>query len=142
MDSLDILRKLDELSNYRREISRSLDTSSLKLPRNKTQKQVLMAILRSTENNMTDLSQQIGLEKSTLTRTIDSLIDEGLVSRSYGIQDRRSIKCTLTEKGLDIASKLDQIMRKHIDDILSDLSEDEKIELYDNLSRSVNLLTK
>lgn len=142
MDSLDILRKLDELSNYRRAISRSLDTSPLKLPINKTQGQVLMAILRSTENNMTDLSQQIGLEKSSLTRTIDSLIDEGLVSRSYGIQDRRSITCTLTEKGLNIASKLDQIMRTHIEDILSGLSENEKIELYDKLSRSVNLLTK
>ena len=39
-------------------------------------------------------------------------------------------------------SKLDQIMRRHIEDILSDLSEDEKIELYDKLSSSVNLLTK
>lgn len=142
MDSLDILRKLDELSNYRRELSRSLDTNSLKLSINKTQGQVLMAILRSTENNMTDLSQQIGLAKSSLTRTIDSLINEGLVSRSYGIRDRRTIRCTLTEKGLNIANKLDQIMRKHIEDTLANLSENEKTELYDKLSGSVNLLTK
>ncbi len=140
MDNLNILRKLDDLSNFRREISRSLNTSALNLSINKTQKQVLMAILRTTENNMTDLSQQIGLEKSTLTRTIDSLIEEGLVTRFSGIQDRRMITCALTEKGQDIANQLDQIMREHIESILSGLSENERIELNGKLSDCIHLL--
>ncbi|MGI6169596.1 MAG: MarR family winged helix-turn-helix transcriptional regulator [Christensenellales bacterium] len=140
MDNLNILRKLDDLSNFRREISRSLDTSTLNLSINKTQKQVLMAILRTTENNMTDLSEQIGLEKSTLTRTVDSLIEEGLVTRSSGIQDRRTITCALTERGQAIANQLDQLMRGHLESILSGLSENERIELNEKLSDCVRLL--
>lgn len=140
MDNLNILRKLDDLANFRREISRSLNTSSINLSINKTQKQVLMAILRTTENNMTDLSQQIGLEKSTLTRTIDSLIEEELVTRSSGIQDRRTITCALTEKGQDIANQLDQIMREHLEELLSGLSENERIELNEKLSDCIHLL--
>jgi DNA-binding MarR family transcriptional regulator len=140
MDNLNILRKLDDLSNFRRGISRSLNTSALHLSINKTQKQVLMAILRTTENNMTDLSEQIGLEKSTLTRTIDSLIEEGLVTRSPGIQDRRTITCALTERGQDIANKLDQIMREHLENILSSLSENERLELNEKLSDCIRLL--
>jgi DNA-binding MarR family transcriptional regulator len=140
VDNLNILRKLDDLSNFRREISRSLDTSTLNLSINKTQKQVLMAILRTTENNMTDLSEQIGLEKSTLTRTVDSLIEEGLVTRSSGIQDRRTITCALTERGQAIANQLDQLMRGHLESILSGLSENERIELNEKLSDCVRLL--
>ncbi|MGI6170024.1 MAG: MarR family winged helix-turn-helix transcriptional regulator [Christensenellales bacterium] len=140
MDNLNILRKLDDLSNFRREISRSLNTGALNLSINKTQKQVLMAILRTTENNMTDLSEQIGLEKSTLTRTIDSLIEEGLVTRSPGIQDRRTITCALTEKGQDAAGQLDQLMREHLDRLLSGLSENERIELNEKLSDCIRLL--
>lgn len=142
MDSLDILSKLDELSHHRKRIIRSIDTRSLHLTINKTQEQVLMAILKTPENNMTDLSQQIGLEKSSLTRTIDSLIYEGLVARAYGIQDRRTITLTLTEKGLVIAHKIDRIMRKYFEDILAGLSENEKNELYTHLSITVDLLMK
>ncbi|MGI6176658.1 MAG: MarR family winged helix-turn-helix transcriptional regulator [Christensenellales bacterium] len=140
MDNLNILRKLDDLSNFRRAISRSLNTSALHLSINKTQKQVLMAILRTTENNMTDLSEQIGLEKSTLTRTVDSLIEEGLVTRSPGIQDRRTITCALTEKGQAIANQLDQLMRDHLESILSGLSENERIELNEKLSDCIRLM--
>jgi|GEM_PF-1653771 len=142
MDSLDILGKLDELANYRKKLIRSLDTGALHLTINKTQEHVLMAILKTPENNMTDLSQQMGLEKSSLTRTVDSLIYEGLVVRTYGIQDRRKITLTLTENGLILAQKIEEIMRKYFEDILTYLSEKEKTELYDHLSVSVNLLTK
>ena len=142
MDNLNILRKLDDLSNFRREISRSLKTDALNLSINKTQKQVLMAILRTTENSMTDLSQQIGLEKSTLTRTVDSLIEEGLVTRSSGIQDRRTITCSLTQKGQAIANRLDQLMREHLAGLLADLSENDRDELNKKLSDCIHLLRK
>ncbi len=142
MDNLNILRKLDDLSNFRREISRSLKTDALNLSINKTQKQVLMAILRTTENSMTDLSQQIGLEKSTLTRTVDSLIEEGLVTRSSGIQDRRTITCALTQKGQAVANQLDQLMREHLAGLLADLSENERDELNKKLSDCIHLLKK
>ena len=99
-----------------------------------------MAILRTTENNMTDLSEQIGLEKSTLTRTVDSLMEEGLVTRSSGIEDRRTITCALTERGQDVANQLDQLMREHLENILSGLSKSERIELNEKLSDCIHLL--
>jgi len=142
MDYLNILRKLDDLSNFRREISRSLDTDTLNLSINRTQKQVLMAILRTKENNMTDLSQQIGMEKSTLTRTIDSLIEEGLVTRASGTQDRRTIICALTEKGQLIANQLDKIMREHLEKLLSELSENKLSELSEKLSDCILILKR
>jgi DNA-binding MarR family transcriptional regulator len=142
MDILDLLSKLDELSILRRRIIRSIDTSSLNLPVNATQEHVLMAISKSPEKTMTELSMQVGLEKSSLTRVIDSLINDGLVTRSYGVQDRRIINCVLTEKGENVAGQIDQIMKQHFEKILSCLTQGEKDELDQHLTRAIQLLSK
>jgi len=142
MNSIELLNLLDALSIYRRDIIRSLDTSSLKLPINSTQERVLMAILKMPDLNMKDLSIQIGLEKSSLTRVIDSLIDEGFVIRTYGVQDRRKINCTLTKKGLAQAAKIDKLMLEHIKNYFSDLPQNEKDKLISNLASAVKTLSK
>lgn len=142
MDSVDLVSLLDTLSIYRREIIRSLNTGILQLPINTTQQMVLMAILKNPNINMKELSAQAGLEKSSLTRVIDSLIEEGLVERSYGIQDRRRINCILTDKGLDQANKIDHLMMEHIDHYFSGLSQTEKNKLINNLNYVVKTLSK
>lgn len=142
MDSLDLVSLLDILSIYRRDIIRSLDTSILHLPINTTQQMVLMAILKNPNITMKELSGQAGLEKSSLTRVIDSLIKEGLVERSYNLQDRRRINCILTDKGLGQANKIDHLMMEHINHYFLDLSQSEKNKLIDNLNYVVKTLEK
>lgn len=142
MNSIELLNLLDTLSVYRRDIIRSLDTSELKLPINATQQRVLMAILKIPDSNMKDLSAQVGLEKSSLTRVIDSLIEEGFVVRTYDIQDRRKINCALTKKGLIQANRIDRLMLEHIDKFFSDLTECEKEKLITNLTFAVNTFSK
>lgn len=140
--SADLVSLLDTLSIYRREIIRSLDTSVLQLPINITQQMVLMAILKHPNFNMTSLSAQVGLEKSSLTRVIDSLIEEGLVERSHSLQDRRRISCILTDKGLGQANKIDQLMMEHLENYFSDLSQGEKDKLINSLKYVVKTLSK
>jgi len=142
MNNLDLMSLLDTLSVYRREIIQSLDTSVLQLPINSTQQTVLMAILKNSNLNMKELSAQAGLEKSSMTRVIDSLIAEGLVERSYSTQDRRKINCVLTDKGLVQANKIDHFMMEHIDNYFSGLPQVEKKKLFNNLSYVVKTLSK
>ncbi|MCE1247088.1 MAG: MarR family transcriptional regulator [Firmicutes bacterium] len=142
MDLIKFMGKLDDLSIVRRRIIRTIDTSPLNLSINKTQENVLMAILKTPRNNMTDLSVQVGIEKSSLTRVIDSLIEEGLVMRTHRLSDRRTINCVLTEKGMDVANRIDVIMREHLESKFSDLSEEEKDKLFTHLSEAVEMLFK
>jgi MarR family transcriptional regulator, organic hydroperoxide resistance regulator len=142
MNSIDLLNLLDTLSIYRRKIIRSLDTAILKLPINTTQERVLMAILKIPDLKMKELSEQVGLEKSSLTHVIDSLIEEGFVIRNYDIQDRRKINCSLTKKGLAQAGKIDKLMIEHIDNYFSGMSQNEKDRLFNNLTHAVNTLSK
>jgi len=142
MADIDLLNLLDTLSAYRREIIRSLDTGILRLPINTTQERVLMAILKIPDLSMKELSAQVGLEKSSLTRVIDSLIEGGFVVRTYDVQDRRKINCTLTKKGLVQANKIDKLMMEHIENCFQDLSQGEKEILINNLTCAVKTLSK
>jgi DNA-binding MarR family transcriptional regulator len=46
------------------------------------------------------IARNLGLEKSNLSRTINSLVKQGLVKRETNTKDRRYILLTLTEKGV------------------------------------------
>jgi DNA-binding MarR family transcriptional regulator len=47
-----------------------------------------------------ELSSRLGLDKSTLSRTVDSLVEDGLAERTASPEDRRAIVIRLTAKGL------------------------------------------
>jgi DNA-binding MarR family transcriptional regulator len=140
MNTAEFLSRLDEISILRHKIIDSIDLSELYLSINPTQVQVLMAILKTPENNMTVLSRQVGLEKSSLTRAMDSLLSEGFVTRLYSPRDRRVISCALTEKGLATAKELDKIMCAHCDKLLGYLSVSEQDELEACLVKALQLL--
>jgi DNA-binding MarR family transcriptional regulator len=142
MNSIELLNLLDTLAIYRRNLILSFDTSSFCLPINITQERVLMTIFKVSNINMKELSALIGLEKSSITRVIDSLIEKGLVTRSYGTQDRRKLNCTLTELGLKQAGELEKQMMMHIENHLKNLSQDDKDALINNLTCAVKILSK
>lgn len=85
--------------------------------------QVLVRLARSPGERlrMTDLAAQTGLTPGGLTRTIDRLVESGLVARAACGSDRRVVYAQLTSTGheqcaqllarheLDIASMLDGV---------------------------------
>jgi DNA-binding MarR family transcriptional regulator len=48
---------------------------------------------------LNELALGLGLDKSTLSRTVDGLVNSGLVERTFNDQDRRSIQLTLSSQG-------------------------------------------
>jgi DNA-binding MarR family transcriptional regulator len=48
------------------------------------------------------LARRLGLDKSTLSRTVDGLVRDGLADRSADPDDRRAAVVRLTEQGRDI----------------------------------------
>ena len=59
-----------------------------------------LAIIRRTEGcTMNILAKYSAVDRTTLTREIDQLVERGLVSRQVPASDRRRVNLTLTEKG-------------------------------------------
>ena len=59
----------------------------------------LAIIRRMRECTMTALALFSTIERTTLTRTVDHLVEEGLVERWVPARDRRQVKLALTDAG-------------------------------------------
>lgn len=62
----------------------------------------LLEVEKNGEISLVDLAYALGLDNSTLSRTIDSIVQERLVERRANPHDRRHISIALTDKGKEI----------------------------------------
>jgi DNA-binding MarR family transcriptional regulator len=67
---------------------------------------------------MSEMSGKLGVTLSTVTRILNILVRDGLISRNPGNMDRRQVTASLTEKGKDIAKKLIDCREKAIEGFL------------------------
>ena len=76
--------------------------------------QVLVEIGRSGGLSLVDLAARMGLEKSSVSRLVDGLVEEGLAERREAPQDRRYLVIGLTSEGkarfLEIEGRMETFM--------------------------------
>jgi len=61
--------------------------------------QVLATLSRLDRAAMGEVAAFCATDRTTLTRTVDRLVDEGLIRRERDLADRRQVHLNLTEKG-------------------------------------------
>ena len=123
-----LLNNLKTLPMLVKNIFYSTDTSSLNLDINKTQEAILMAIKDHQNKSMKEISNLIGLEKSSYTRSVDILVEKGYLEREINKFDKRKIHLLLTNKGINAAKAIDEIMDIHLDIICNNFNIHEKEE--------------
>lgn len=83
--------------------------------------------------NMIELSKTIGVDVSTMTRMVDQLVDKAFVNRKTDERDRRRICVGLTTQGQELRQELEQSMQNFHAELLSEIQEDEYINIIKNL---------
>jgi len=66
-----------------------------------------------------ELSTRLGLDKSTLSRTVDSLVQAGLAERAASPRDRRALVLRLTAKGRASADRINKAWNRICADMFS-----------------------
>ena len=106
MQQLDITIKSDEILEFRkhlreleREISQSIKTEGSCCGVTLAQCHVMLELADAGSISLTGLKDRLILDKSTVSRTIDSLVKIGSVERREDGNDRRFSKLGLTETG-------------------------------------------
>jgi DNA-binding MarR family transcriptional regulator len=66
----------------------------------------LFAIEELGQTTVGELAIYLNLDKSTLSRTVDSLVQLGYVGRESDLNDRRSYRITLTQSGYQQVEKM------------------------------------
>lgn len=88
----------------------------------------LLEIEQNQKISVSELAENLSLDKSTISRTVDGLVNIGLIDRVIPKENRRKALLSLTKNGAQVCSTINCTNDAYIDNVLSDFSETEKEE--------------
>ncbi len=92
-------------------------------------------IFRSAGLSQDELSEMIGIDKTTTARAIKTLVNLGYVSRNRDRVDKRIYRLYLTIKGRALIPEIKQVMTEWTSVISHGLSQEDKSQLQQTLRR-------
>ena len=96
---------------------------------------VLNGVERGRWASQTGLAKELRIEGATVTRHLDRLEREGLVTRSQDLGDRRQA-CELTAAGKALHRRLHSVARRLDDRVCADLTDEDRSDLQRVLERN------
>ncbi|WP_230982699.1 MarR family winged helix-turn-helix transcriptional regulator [Geobacillus sp. Y412MC52] len=100
------------------------------------QSHVLYEINRLGNPSLNDITDVLGLDKSTVSRHVQGLVEQGLIERRQSAIDRRYVELILTEQGKKYEDQISNQMLKYLDEIMSHIAEEKR----DQVNESISLL--
>lgn len=97
------------------------------------QSNALVEIGRNISISLNDLSKLLNLENSTMSRTVNNLVNNQLVKREIDSLDRRYISISLTEKGCKLYKIIEDNISKYFDKVYQDIPENKRMQVLDSL---------
>ncbi len=105
---------------------------------------ILDCLTQEQVDNPSKVASQLGMERATVSRSLDILESRNLVSRTHNLADRRVVEIQVTAQGKKIAQmgvqRLEQIVRS----VTGDLSHNQISEIFtlldvikDNLNQKI-----
>ena len=85
--------------------------------------------------SMTGLAQRLGLDVSTVSRVIDTMVRDGSVRRDRSTEDRRVSKVVLTDTGRQTYSRLSKSLDREVRLVLDTMSIEDRERLGQRLER-------
>lgn len=98
-----------------------------------TQCHAIVEIGRAGSMSLNDLADLLGLDKSTMSRTINNLVQDDLVSREIDAKDRRYITIQLTAKGMESFHEIEEKMRVYFEQIYQAIPEAKRAQVVESL---------
>jgi len=88
----------------------------------------LLEIEKNSEISVSDLAKNLSLDKSTVSRTVDGLVNINMVNRVIPKENRRLALINLTGSGRQICSSINYTNDSYIREVLNDFTEEEREE--------------
>lgn len=98
----------------------------------------LLEIENKGKESLTELARTLGLDKSTISRTVEGLVNIGLVDRSIPAENRRMATLQLTEAGRNICQTINNTNDRYFEDALSVLDQKETADLTRMLGKVID----
>src|SRR2546421_10081492 len=79
----------------------------------------LLAMIAEGAHRASQLAGRLALTKPTVSATIDTLVERGLVTRATADDDRRALRLQITGDGRAALHAAESAMREQLDDVLA-----------------------
>jgi len=100
----------------------------------------IVEIARAGSISVNDLANLLGLDKSTMSRTINNLVEQELVTREPDPKNRRCLSISLTAKGQELFLNIESGMEQYYRGVYDSLPEDRREQILESLEILVNSL--
>jgi len=102
----------------------------------------VVEIGRKEKISLVDLANLVGVDKSTMSRTVSNLVEAGLVARDGGYENKRYIVIQLTEKGRSVFQIIEKSMERYYKSIFDSIPEDKKSQVLESLTLLIDAVRK
>lgn len=102
----------------------------------------LVEIGRAKQITLNELAELLGLDNSTMSRTVNNLVNEGLVIREVHPEDRRYVTIRLTEAGQKIFAGIESSMDLYYQKVLKEIPEGAREEVLNGLNLLLTAIGK
>ncbi|HEY1405366.1 MAG TPA: MarR family transcriptional regulator [Spirochaetota bacterium] len=92
----------------------------------------------SGEISLSDLAVRLDLDKSTLSRTVESLVRDDLAIRTTDGGDRRAVKIKLSEKGIQKVKSINVLCDRYYGDLFQSIP----ASMHASVIESIDVLAK
>jgi DNA-binding MarR family transcriptional regulator len=101
----------------------------------------ILEIGKAGELNLKDLAARLGLDNSTLSRTVESLVQDRLADRTPSNEDRRATVIRLTEEGKAALDRINSTWNRICRDMFHSIPREKHEQLIESVSIVADLLT-
>lgn len=103
-----------------------------------TQCHAVVEIGRKGKISLVDLAVLLGLDKSTMSRTINNLVESDLVLRDLDAENRRYVIIQLTENGRNVFQNIEESMNGYYKSIFNSIPENKRNQVMESLQLLTN----
>ena len=142
MQNINLISKVREFNRLYMPAMKLLGNHYLGSEYSVTEARVFFEIYENEGCNAAHIAETMNIDKSYLSKIISSHEKKGYIIKKPSIADKRAYNLFLTEKGKQRAMEFIRSSDDEISNILTNLSADERQQMYTALETVMNLLKK
>jgi len=93
----------------------------------------IVEIGRAGSISINALAEILGLDKSTVSRSVDKLVNDEIIVRDTNPEDRRCLTLHLSEKGQALFAEVETKMAVYFENVIGTLPDDKREQVIESL---------
>lgn len=143
MELENIIHFRNDLRQFLREIGKSNASANCMIT--EAQCHAILEIYNCKNMTLNQLANKLDLDKSTVSRTVENLHKMKLIKRVVNEQNRRMVKLSTTQKGVQLAQQINEYNNIYFSEIFNSIQTNELNEFlitFSKITHKMNLLNQ